>query len=147
MIALTLQCPSCGRNLVHSEKLLRRLEGRRGTTRCPCCRERVHFDATGPALRVTFPDLHAHTGAESLRVIAKETVSPPEVVEDRESHIVTKDGTIVEQVIPGEALQDAALPTDCWYSVTPTGQILLAPAVDDDVVIPLVQRKQSRRPG
>lgn len=132
---------------MHSEKLLSRLEGRRGTTRCPCCRDRIHFDATGAALRVTFPDLHAHTGAESLRLIAKETVSPPEIVEDRESHIVTKDGTIAPVAIPEEALQDAPLPTDSWYSVTPTGQILLARAIDDDVVLPLVQRKQSRRPA
>lgn len=147
MISLTLQCPSCGRNLVHGAKLLSRLEGRRGTTRCPCCRDRVHFDATGPALRVTFPDLHTHSSAESLRLIAKETMSPPEVIEDRKSHIVTKDGTIVEQTIPVDALQDAPLPTDSWYSVTPTGEILLAPALDDEVVIPLVQRKQSRRPA
>lgn len=111
------------------------------------CRDRIHFDATGPSLRISFPDLHTHTGVESLRVIAKETMSPPDVVEDRQSHIVTKDGTIVEQHIPEEALQDPPLPTGSWYDVTPTGQLLLARAREEEVVLPLVQRKESRRPA
>lgn len=76
MINLTIQCPSCGRNLVHGDKLLGRLEGRRGTTRCPSCRDRIHFDATGPSLRISFPDLQGTADDDSLRLIARETVTP-----------------------------------------------------------------------
>jgi hypothetical protein len=84
---------------------------------------------------------------ESLRVISKETVAPPEVREDRQSHIVTKDGTIVEPHIPEDALLDPPLPTGSWYDVTPNGQLLLARAREEEVVLPLVQRKVSRRPA
>jgi hypothetical protein len=80
-------------------------------------------------------------------VIAKETVTPPEVVEDRQSHIVTKDGTIVVEDIPGDALQAPPLPTGSWYDLTPTGDLLLARARDEDLVLPLLQRKQRRRPA
>lgn len=142
MIAINLQCPTCGRNLVHSEQLLSRLEGRRGTTRCPCCSDRIHFDATGPALRVTFPDLPANTGTESHSVISKETVSPPEVVEDRQSYIVTKDGTITVQEIPVGAFKARPLPARGLYDRMKIGRIHLESAVEEDVVLPLVQRKQ-----
>lgn len=142
MINLTIQCPSCGRNLVHGDKLLGRLEGRRGTTRCPCCRDRIHFDATGPALRITFPDLQGVLEDESLRLIARETVTPPEVSEDRTSRIATK-GDTTEQEVPEQPLQAPPLPTGTWFDLTPTGELSLTETLDGDVVIPLVQRKHA----
>lgn len=82
MIALAIQCPSCGLQLRHGQELLARVQGRRGATRCPRCRDRVHFDATGSTLEVSFPDLYVGSLLDPSATIGDET-NPPEVVSDR----------------------------------------------------------------
>lgn len=89
MIALAIQCPSCGLKLRHAARLLSSIAGRRGTTRCPRCRDRVQFDLTGDTLELSFPDLYAEAEHPAARV-ARETAPPDSPSDDRASYVAVK---------------------------------------------------------
>lgn len=105
MIALAIQCPSCGLKLRHAARLLASIEGRRGTTRCPRCRDRIQFDLTGDALELSFPDLYAEPEHLTARV-ARETAPPDSPSGDRASYVAVKG----EAPVPSDATRSLAAP-------------------------------------
>lgn len=104
MLTLCIQCPSCGLVLRHGERLLARVHGRRGATRCPGCRSRVCFDATEGTLRITFPDLESPLRSHPP-VLAPETVAPPLVSEA--SSEVTRRSPEVRELEGSESIEAA----------------------------------------
>ncbi len=105
LIALAIQCPSCGLKLRHAARLLASIEGRRGTTRCPRCRDRIQFDLTGDSLELSFPDLYAEPEHLTARV-ARETAPPDSPSGDRASYVAVKG----EAPVPSGAARSLAAP-------------------------------------
>ena len=144
MIALTIQCPSCGLQLRHAEELLARIEGRCGATRCPRCRDRIYFDASSGSLLFSFPDLYLDPEAEFPALVRAETTPPPHVKgsethtaamysdapdrplppEDRDSHIVVKASSTSTPEIPGEFLTYTPLPSDLIPTLNDRGELV-----------------------
>ncbi len=164
MIALTIQCPSCGLQLHHAGEVLTRIEGRCGATRCPRCRDRLYFDATGDSLVISFPDLYLEPEAEFPALVHTETERPPVVhekakastaqihrtaqirnettpptfeEEERHSHIVAKRDSAPMPELPREALTYTPLPSDLIPTINEEG----------DVIFPLLHSRRHLRRG
>jgi len=158
MIALTIQCPSCGLQLRHAGELLARIEGRCGATRCPRCRDRIYFDASGESLLISFPDLYLEPENEFPALVRAETTPPPLVEkiephapvqmdsqipgqplapEDRDSHLVMKHSVGAHAEVAEGALAYTPLPSDLIPSLNDRGE----------VVFPLLHSKRFRPRG
>jgi len=120
VIALAIQCPSCGLKLRHAAQLLSSIAGRRGTTRCPRCRDRIHIDLTGGALELSFPDLYAVPEQLAAR-IGQETVAPDAESGDRASYIAPK-GEAPSSPLP-TALAAPPIPKDLAHELAAGTQL------------------------
>jgi hypothetical protein len=158
MLALTIQCPSCGLQLRHAEGLLARIEGRCGATRCPRCRDRIYFDASSGSLQISFPDLYLNPEAEFPALVRAETSPPPHVEragthaavnlesqapgqplgrEERDSHIVMKQSAGPNPYIAGESFGYTPLPSDLIPTLNERGEL----------VFPLLHSKRFQERG
>lgn len=121
MIALAIQCPSCGLKLRHSARLLSSIAGRRGTTRCPRCRDRIQFDLTSGALELSFPDLYAEPEQLAARV-ARETAPPDAPSGERQSYVAVK-GDAPALAVQHPSLAAPALPKEFSVELTAGTQL------------------------